>query len=251
MGNVQFEAAADELYGLDPSKFTQARDAFVAAARKDGDRETADALKLLRRPSVGAWLANRIVRERPYDVDRLLGLGAELRDAQSRLDGEAMRRLGRDGRDTVEALVRDAAITAGDRREVSEAVLEDLEATLDVALGDPTAAETLRAGRWTSGLRYSGLGLAGDMTAASRGSPAGGDSRPIRPARDLEMKKARDDLDRVRAQLKDAETAVAAAEVTLNERREVAERAARRVRDAEKAIRSAEKRTASRAGRKN
>jgi len=148
-------------------------------------------------------------------------------------------------------LVRDAAITAGDRREVSEAALEDLEATLDAALGDPTAAETLRAGRLTSGLRYSGLGLAGDMTAASRGSPAGGDSRPIRPARDLEMKKARDDLDRVRAQLKDAETAVAAAEVTLNERREVAERAARRVRDAEKAIRSAEKRTASRAGRKN
>lgn len=250
MGNVQFEAATDELYGLDPTKFTQARDAFVVAARKDGDRETADALKLLRRPSMGAWLANRIVRERPHDVDRLLGLGAELRHAQSRLDGEAMRRLGRDGRDTVEALVRDAAIIAGDRREVSEAALEDLEATLDAALGDPTAAETLRGGRLTSGLRYSGLGLAGDMAAAPRGSPTGGDSRS-RPARDLEMKKTRDDLDRVRAQLKDAETAVAAAEATLTERKEVAERAARRVRDAEKALWSAEKRAAPRAGRRN
>ena len=65
------------------------------------------------------------------------------------------------------------------------------------------------------------------------------------------MKKTRDDLDRVRAQLKDAETAVAAAEATLTERKEVAERAARRVRDAEKALRSAEKRAAPRAGRRN
>jgi hypothetical protein len=248
---VNFEATADELYGLHPTQFTQARDAFVAGARKEGDRATAEALKQLRRPSMGAWLANRIVRDRPHDVDHLLTLAAELREAQSRLDAETMRRLSREGRDAVEGFVRYARIDTPAGQGVSEAALEDLEATLDAALGDPAAAETLRGGRLTSALHYSGLGLAGGASAPIRGGPPGADSLSARAATDRGMKKARDDLERVRTQLRDAQTAVAAAEVTLAERKDNAERAARRVRDAEKALRISEKRAAARAGRRS
>jgi hypothetical protein len=248
---MNLEATADELYGLHPTQFTRARDAFVAAARKEGDRATADALKLLRRPSLGAWLANRIVRDRPRDLDHLLTVAAELREAQERLDGETMRRLSREGRDVVEVLVRDAPIVVPAGQGVSQAAVEDLEATLDAALGDPDAAETLRRGRLTSALRYSGLGLDGAASAPGGGDTAGTVSPSKRASTDREMKKARDDLERVRAQLQDAETAVAAAEATLAERKHVARRAARRVRDAEKTLQNSERKAASRAGRRS
>jgi hypothetical protein len=247
---VNFEATADELYGLHPTQFTQARDAFVAAARKEGDRTTADALKLLRRPSMGAWLSNRLVRDHPHDVDHLLTLAAELREAQGRLDGKTMRRLSREGRDAVETLVRDASRLAAAGQAVSETALVELQATLDAALGDPAAAETLRGGRLTGALRYSGLGLAEAASALGLGGPEGADPLSTRAAADREMKKARGDLERVRAQLRDAEKAVAAAEATLAERKEVAQRAARRVRDAEKALRNSEKKAVPRAGRR-
>jgi hypothetical protein len=237
---VDAEAAADELYGLPPSEFTQARDARVAAARQEGDRATADLLKKLRRPTAGAWLANHLVRERRAGVERFLALAAHLREAQARLEGNVLRRLSREGRDAVAELVRDASrLAARDGHAVSAATLEDLEATLDAALADPVAAETLRAGRLTSALRYSGLGLTGAMARSPAGASNGG-GQPALAAAERELARAGQELERVMAQLKDAETAVTAAESTLAERKDVSERARRRVREARDAARSAE-----------
>jgi hypothetical protein len=236
---VDAEAAADELYGLPPSEFTQARDARVAAARQEGDRATADALKKLRRPTAGAWLANHLVRERRADVERFLALAAHLREAQARLEGDALRRLSREGRDAVAELVRDASTLARrDGHAVSAATLEDLEATLDAALADPVAGETLRAGRLTSALRYSGLGLSSATASSPAGTSDGG--QPALAAAERELARAGQVLDRVMAQLMGAETAVTAAEATLAERRDVSERARRRVREAREAARIAE-----------
>jgi hypothetical protein len=235
---VDVEAAADELYGLPPSEFTQARDARVAAARKAGDRAAAEVLKKLRRPSVGAWLANHLVREHHVEIERFLDLAARLREAQARLEGDTLRRLSREGRDAVAALVRDASISA--RRDgfaVSPGALEDLEATLDASLADRVAAETLRAGRLTSALRYSGLGLSSAMAPTATSGDRG---RPASAAAERELARARQELERVLAQLHDAETAVTAAETTLAERRDVAERARRRAREAQDDVRSAE-----------
>jgi exonuclease VII small subunit len=240
---VDVEAVADELYGLPPSEFTHARDTRIADARKAGDRATADALKKLRRPSAGASMANHLVRERSGEIERFLALASQLRDAQAKLDGDSLRRLSKEGRDAVAALVRDASTLARrDGLAVSAAAFEDLEATLDAALADPVAGETLRAGRLTTALRYSGLGLSSPTTPSpARGSQDRGD-RPVLAAAERELARASQELERVLAQLKDAETAVRAAQTTLAEREDVAERARRRAREAQDAARSAEKR---------
>ncbi|MGA3220105.1 MAG: hypothetical protein ABSE77_13685 [Acidimicrobiales bacterium] len=84
---------ADELYGLAPADFIAGRDARAAEARHSGDRELADAVKKLRRPSGGAWLANLLVRQRHEQVLDFLDLGAALRDAQARLAHDDLRKL--------------------------------------------------------------------------------------------------------------------------------------------------------------
>jgi hypothetical protein len=240
---VDVEAVADELYGLAPSEFTPARDARVATARKAGDRDAADAIKMLRRPSAGAWMANRLVRERRSEVERFLALADRLREAQARLEGDSLRRLSREGRDAVAALVSDASmLVRSDGLTVSASALEDLEATLDAALADPVAGESLRAGRLTSALRYSGLGLSGPVARSpGRGSQDRG-GPPALAAAEREFARATQELDRVLAQLKDAETALNAAETTLAERQDVAKRARRRTQEAQEAAKSAEKR---------
>jgi hypothetical protein len=240
---VDVEAVADELYGLAPSEFTTARDARVATARKAGDRDAADAIKKLRRPSAGAWMANLLVREHRSEVERFLALADRLREAQARLEGDSLRRLSREGRDAVAALVRDASTLArSDGLAVSASALEDLEATLDAALADPVAGEALRAGRLTSALRYSGLGLSSPVAQSPGRGSQDREGRPALAAAEREFARATQELDRVLAQLKDAETALNAAETTLAERRDVAKRARRRTQEAQEAAKSAEKR---------
>lgn len=80
---MDLDTVADELYGLTPAEFTAARDSRVADARRARDRELAVAVKALKRPSVGAWLANLLVRRGPDEVDRLLSLAADLREART------------------------------------------------------------------------------------------------------------------------------------------------------------------------
>lgn len=239
---VDVEAITDELYGLPPSEFTRARDVRVAAARKAGDSATADRLKKLRRPSAGAWLANSLVRERRAEIEGFLDLAARLRKAQAGLEGDTIRRLSREGRDAVAGFVRDAETLA--RKEgaaVSSASLEDLETTLDAALADPVAAEALRTGRLTSALHYSGLGLSDVLAPSAAGGSREGGGQPALAAADRELARASQELERVLAQLHDAETAVTAAETTLAERKDVLERARRRAQEAQEAARTAEK----------
>ncbi len=107
-GCMDFEGASEELYRVVPKKFTAARDAKVAEARRMGDAELASSIKKLRKPSVGAWLANLLVLERTDDVQRLIDLGVELRSPTRDLAGEDIRRVSREKADAVDKLARDA-----------------------------------------------------------------------------------------------------------------------------------------------
>jgi hypothetical protein len=247
---VDIDATADELYGLPPAEFTQARDTYVAQARTEGDRQAIDALKKLRRPSIGAWMANLLVRARADDVQRLISLGASLRDAQDRLDGETMRLLTKDGRAAVTALVRAATEIVRERGErVSAGASEELEATLDAALADAESAAALRAGRLTTGLRYSGLGLLGIDSPPSKagGSQASGQAASGRPRRSesaavaLEWEAAKHHLARAQERDREARSAVTSAESRLHGLKETAAEATRILRDAERAARAAQK----------
>jgi DNA repair exonuclease SbcCD ATPase subunit len=168
---AKLNAIADELYGLLPAEFVSARDRHVAEAKGAGDPDLAAAVKKLRRPASGAWLANMLVRERQADLRSLLELGATMRRAQSRFDAADMRRLSKERRQSVAHLVGEAKDLAGDiGLSPTESNVRELEGTLEAALADADAAEALRSGQLVTPISYSGLGPV-DLSGAVATSP--------------------------------------------------------------------------------
>ena len=93
---------ADHLYALAPDEFTAARETAAKAARDEGERELADAVKKFRKPSISTWLVNVIART--DQLDDLLDLGAALREAQRTLDGAELRTMSRQRHQVIRSL---------------------------------------------------------------------------------------------------------------------------------------------------
>lgn len=156
---------ADELYGLVPAAFTAERNARVKELRSRGDKALAALVGRLPKPSVAAWAANTLVRERAGEIGDVLSLGALLRDAQDNLDPAALRTLGAQRRQLVAALGREAGrLAAGRGQPLSGSVVEEIEHTLQAAMTDPAAAAALRTGRLLRSLSATGLEV--DLTDA-------------------------------------------------------------------------------------
>jgi hypothetical protein len=143
---------AERLYGLPPEEFTAARD----AAAKQASGEVRKAVKALRKPSVSAWLVNRLLRDQPELVDQLLELGAALAEAQAQRSGVDLRALGQQRRELVQAVTQAATSTAG--RDVTPVVRSEVEQTLEAALADPAAADAVRTGALVRPLSFAGFG---------------------------------------------------------------------------------------------
>jgi hypothetical protein len=159
MGTVDLDSVAAKLYGVPPGDFTSSRSAEVRAARSAGNRELAAAVAQLRRPTVGAWLANQLARECKDELEALLDLGRSMREAQGAGDGPELRILTRQRRQMVATLIAAAKTLARTRNQpLSENSTRDLENTLEAAVASADAAEALRSGRLHAGLTYSGFG---------------------------------------------------------------------------------------------
>jgi hypothetical protein len=203
------DAVATELYALLPRDFVAARDLRAGEAKQAGDADVARSIKALRRPTVSAWLANWLARERPDDLGRLLDLGAAMRSAQDQLAGEDLRRLSRQRHQVVMALgaeARQAAAAGG--LDVSDGVARELQATLNAALADPVAAAAVRAGRLAAALQHTGF--SSDLTRAEA-PPASGPPPPsagVEPPPELEARRVAEQRRRLEA----AEQALRAAE---------------------------------------
>ena len=158
------ERAAGELYGLPPEEFTRARDERAKQLRKEGDRDAADAVKALRKPTVAASAVNRLSRSRSKDVDRLLAAGGKLQAAQEDLlaggDRSAFQRAAARERE----LVSELAAEAGPGLE------EKVAATLHAAALDADVAEQVRAGRLVR--EREAVGGFGALDAPPRPGPA-------------------------------------------------------------------------------
>lgn len=114
----------------------------------------------MRKPTVAAWLANVLVRQRCQEVARVVELGAALRKAQAAFDGGTLRRLSRQRHDLVQGLIADAQHLAEMRgQKISDAATREVEQTIEAALFDADAAEQLQRGRLTGALEYSGIGF--------------------------------------------------------------------------------------------
>lgn len=179
---MDLETVADELYATAPEDFVAVREERVRQARSAGERDLAGQIHRLRKPMMGAWVVNLLARELSEDVDRLLELGEQLREAQHELRGDELRTLSRQRTQVVSALARQGRRLAGDTgHRVSEAVEREVEGTLEAALADPDAAGAVRSGQLVRPLSYSGFGGVDLSDAVARPRPAPG-GRPRRPA---------------------------------------------------------------------
>jgi len=162
--SADFLALADRLYGLTLGEFTPARDA-EAKTLKASDKELSARVKALKKPSLAAWVVNLLVRREAEQVDQVLAVGAALRSAQASLDGAQLRELTRQRRQLTSAVTTTArghAVDAGQK--VTQAVADEVEATLTAAMVDPAAAEAVRSGLLVRALSTTGLGDL-DLTA--------------------------------------------------------------------------------------
>jgi hypothetical protein len=159
MEYVDLDSVAGKLYGLSPDAFTSSRSAEVRAAKSAGERELAAAVAQLRRPTVGAWLANQLARECKDELEALLDLGTSMCKAQEAGDGPELRLLARQRREMVAGLVSEGKKLARRRDQpLSENSTRELENTLEAAVADADAADALRSGHLIVGLTYSGFG---------------------------------------------------------------------------------------------
>ena len=218
------EEIADELYGLPPDEFTAARTRYEKEAKAAGERDEAARIHSLAKPTVPAWLANQLVRSHRSELEPLLKLGAALRDATEKLDGDQLRKLSRQQQKVMYALVQHArALARAAGRSVSEDAARALEDTLRAALADELAARFLLLGRLTDALHSSdfgtsfgsgfGAGALANVVPLSREASAGSSSqsaKPERPPRDEQQQLAEHAL-------AEAERALAAATAALEE----------------------------------
>ena len=141
---------AAELYGLAPEEFTAARNARVKETKSAGETELATAIQRLRKPTVGAWLLNQLVRRHHEEVDRLFELGAALRAAQGTLGAAELRALGQQRRQLTRAVTEQAAA-------ISAQVVTAVEETLRSAMVDPQAGAALATGLLVDTFSSTGL----------------------------------------------------------------------------------------------
>jgi hypothetical protein len=155
---------ADELFALPLAEFTPRRDAI--AKEHKADKDLASQIKGIRKPSLAAWVVNLLVRREPEQVDQMLAVGVALREAQANLDGDELRALTRQRRQVTAAITTQARGLAGQVGvKVTEAVAEQVEATLTAGLVDESAADAVRSGLLVTALAATGVDAV-DVAAA-------------------------------------------------------------------------------------
>lgn len=149
---------ADELYGLPLPEFTPARD---ARSREHRGTDLGQRVKALRKPSTAAWVVNLLVRRDAAQVEQVLAVGTALREAQASMSGEDLRALTRQRRQLTAAVTTQARRTARDEgTRVTDAVADQVEATLTAAMVDEQCALAVRSGMLVAALATTGLDAA-------------------------------------------------------------------------------------------
>ena len=215
----------DALWGLPLEEFTAGRDALAKRLRADGRRDEAAEVAALRKPSVAAWVVNRLARDHRDDVRELVKAA------------EAIRAGHRDGderfRETADRLTRSAREVLSEAgRPASDAVLREVATTLRA--GAAEAPEELVAGRLTHALEPSGF--AAMVGAVSRERPARAAPAPA-PKPDRErVERARKALAEAKGEATRLRRAADEAERAAKRARREAEQAAKQVADAEQRL---------------
>jgi len=128
----ELDAEIASLYSLPPAEFTPARNALSARLRREGDREAAERVKGLAKPTASAWAVNVLFRDEKDKMDALLAAGAA-----------AHRALGESLKEGAAESLRQAIL---EEREHRDALRRRAEAVLTKASGAPGRAIVDRVG---------------------------------------------------------------------------------------------------------
>lgn len=231
---AEFEREIDRLYGLPRDEFVPRRNELATRLRKAGQREQADAVRGLEKPTVAAWAVNRLQRAEKPTVRRLLRAGEKIREAQAgALAGSSSGRLrsaATEQHDAVQALAAKARDLLAD--EVSEATLDRIGWILRAASVDPEARRLLERGRLTREPEPAGFGALEGLPV--KRSPAR--ERTKRGAKTPRDRKAREARERIAALKKE----IAEHEREARSARRVAEAAERKAEQARSRLRKLE-----------
>jgi hypothetical protein len=239
---ADLDLVADELYSLPRDEFTAARNAAAKKAKKQGERELAEQIAALRRPSTAAWLANLLAREHPDEVGALVELGDGLRAAQEQLEGDALRRLSQQRHELVHGLVQQArtlARSAG--HPASDAVARELEDTFTAAANSSAAAQAVAGGRLTAPLDPADTTSleVGATDAPKKSRPKRDDDRSERDERlRRDLERARSEADSAGTARDEAQRVLTGAEQELRARLDAVEQAEH---EARRSVRSAQR----------
>jgi len=85
---MDVEEIIDRLYALPLEEFTRERNQAERELRRAGQREQAEQVKALRKPTVAAAAANHLVHSHRAQVETFLQAAATLRDAQLAGEGD-------------------------------------------------------------------------------------------------------------------------------------------------------------------
>jgi hypothetical protein len=170
---------AEELYGLPLGDFTPARD---ARARELKGTPLAAAVKALKKPSTAAWVVDLLVRYETEQVEQVLTVGAALREAQQGMDAAQLRALTKQRRQLTAAVTsRARALSREHGLRVTDAVAEQVEATLTAAMVDPGAAQAVRSGLLVTTMSATGLGEVDAAAAVALPDALGFEAAPVEP----------------------------------------------------------------------
>lgn len=181
-----------ELYGVPPAEFVERRDQATRDAKQAGDRELADAISGLRKPTTAAWALNSFVRAHATTIDDLLELAGRLRAAVGRGAGDDIRELMRERSRAIAEVVAAVRRHAEEHgRPLSASVDNQVERTLRAAMASHDDAARVRSGSLATALEASGLDSLGSGGASRGRAPS-----PADPTSGHDDDRARRDAER-------------------------------------------------------
>lgn len=195
----------DSLFAAPLDDFVAERDALAKRLRADGDREAADRVKALRKPSAAVWAVNQLARKEQKDYRALLQAGDRLRKTQEQvLGGESPAKLQEASsaeRAVVDRLTEKArALLEEDGHTATETMIRRVGGTLHAAATRPDLREAAESGRLEQEEETAGFGF--DLLSGVPAAP--------KPKRG-EDKRVRERKDAAREQVEEAEEALAEA----------------------------------------
>jgi hypothetical protein len=192
----------DELYREHPEGFVAGRNRLAKELRSAGDRDEAERVRKLRRPSNAAWLINRAALTSPAPLEEFDEASRELEAAQQRAlegkdeGGAGWRAAAAREREATGAVVDAAESGARDAgHPPNQRVLELVGETLRAASGDQALRERVLRGR-----------VEREQSAATLGTPAGAPPRrrESAAAKRRDVTQAQRELRRLEQELADA-----------------------------------------------